>query len=428
MSKRNENRPGYKETSIGWAPEEWRIVCLDNIGHFSKGSGITKNDLLENGIPAIRYGEIYTYHNYVIKEFHSFISTKVASSSKKIHKGDILFAGSGETREDIGKCVAYDKNEIAYAGGDIIILSGSKEDSHFLGYCLNHEIANHQKYKFGQGYSIVHIYGDFLKKLIIPLPLLKEQQKIADVLGTWDKAIELVGKQIEAKENFKKGLMQQLLTGKMRLPGFIHSNKKQKTRFGEIPEEWKYVSISKIADQVDDRNDNREKLPVLSCTKNMGLIDSLEYFGKQIFSNNTSLYKVVRRNYFVYATNHIEEGSIGYQDLYDKGLVSPMYTVYKTNDNVDNGFLYKLLKTELYRHIFKIKTNASVNRRGSLRWTGFSKIRIPLPSMDEQMAIATVLDTCEREIITFKKQLYLLKKQKQGLMQKLLTGEVRVKV
>ncbi len=265
-----------------------------------------------------------------------------------------------------------------------------------------------------------------LIKLPILLPPLPEQHKISEILTAWDEANDLVGQQIEAKQQLKKGLMQQLLTGKVRFPRFIHSEKKQDTRFGEIPTDWKYVPISQVADQVLDRNENGSEYPVLSCTKYDGLVDSLEYFGKQIFSDDTSTYKIVKRGHFAYATNHIEEGSIGYQDLYDLGLVSPMYTVFKTNDQVNDGFMFKLLKTELYRQIFEINTNASVNRRGSLRWSGFSKIKIPLPSMNEQIAIASVLDKLDLEIKVYKKKLSLLKKQKQGLMQKLLTGEVRV--
>jgi len=426
MSKRNENRPGYKETKVGWIPEDWNAVTLDDIGEFSKGAGIIKDDLLSEGLPAIRYGEIYTNHNFIVRQFYSFISSEVAEKSKKIFFGDILFAGSGETHEEIGKCVAYINKEVAYAGGDIVILSLSIGDPEFLGYLLNQEIVNYQKSKLGQGNSIVHIYGRFLKDIVIPFPPLPEQCKIAEILSAWDKAIELVGKQIEAKQRLKKGLMQQLLTGKIRFPGFIQSDAKQETKFGDLPADWNYVPISKIAEQVLDQNDNGDDLPVLSCTKYDGLVDSLQYFGKQIFSKDTSAYKVVRRGDFAYATNHIEEGSIGYQDLYDKGLVSPMYTVFHTSEKVDDVFLYKLLKTELYRYIFEINTNASVNRRGSLRWNGFSKIKIPLPSRKEQLTLSAFLSIYERGIEINKKQLNLLKKQKQGLMQKLLTGEVRV--
>ncbi len=92
-----------------------------------------------------------------------------------------------------------------------------------------------------------------------------------------------------------------------------------------------------------------------------GLVDSLEYFGRQIFSNDLTTYKVVERGQFAYATNHIEEGSIGYQAYHDAALISPMYTVFQPVDQVDDDFLFRVLKTEKYRHIFEINTSGTVD-------------------------------------------------------------------
>ena len=157
-------------------------------------------------------------------------------------------------------------------------------------------------------------------------------------------------------------------------------------------------------------------------------MDSSSYFSKQIFGKDLSLYKVVRRGRFAYATNHLEEGSIGYQELYDEALVSPMYTVFETLDRVLDKFLYLVLKTNRYRHIFAVNTNASVNRRGSLRWKEFARIRVPLPPKEEQEILIRVFSTVDREIALLRKQQLALWQQKQGLMQKLLSGEWRVPV
>ena len=109
------------------------------------------------------------------------------------------------------------------------------------------------------------------------------------------------------------------------------------------------------------------------------------------------------------------------------GIVSPIYIVFRTNTEMYPEFLYALFKTDTYRHIFKMSTNASVDRRGSLRWREFSKIQVPLPSLKEQHHIADVLSNADEEIKTLERKLSALEKQKWGLMQKLLTGEVRVK-
>ena len=264
------------------------------------------------------------------------------------------------------------------------------------------------------------------RKVWVPVPPLPEQQKIAAILSTWDRAIELTEKLIAAKQKRKQALMQQLLTGKVRFKEFVKSKETFSTRYGNYPTDWKYVRLEKVAKEVSERNADGTAHQVLSCTKYDGLVDSLTYFGKQIFSDDLSTYKIVRKNHFAYATNHIEEGSIGYQNVCDVAVISPMYTVFKTKDGVDDGFLYKLLKSDLYVHIYQVNTSASVDRRGSLRWDAFSHIRIALPSIDEQRAIAAVLDSQQREIDVQKRKCETLKQQKKGLMQQLLTGKIRV--
>lgn len=264
-------------------------------------------------------------------------------------------------------------------------------------------------------------------KVTIPKDI-SEQKKISVYIHTWVSAIEKTERLIEAKEKVKKSLILKLLFGKVRIGGRRTSGVKEKYWIS-VPSDWKIVKIGSVSKEVSDRNQNGDDVPVLSCTKYDGLVDSLKYFDKQIFSKDTSTYKVVAHGQFAYATNHIEEGSIGYQHLYPQGLVSPMYTVFETDkQKVNDGYLYKLLKTETYRRIFAINTNASVDRRGSLRWNEFSKLPIPFPSLDEQTEINEVLDTAQKEVDLLKGQLELLKKQKRGLMQKLLIGKWRVRI
>ena len=98
---------GYKQTVVGVIPKDWVLRKLGSFGTFSKGRGINKSESNSGDIPSIRYGEIYTYHDDVIRSYNSHISSQVAESSKLLRKGDILFAGSGETREEIGKCAAF---------------------------------------------------------------------------------------------------------------------------------------------------------------------------------------------------------------------------------------------------------------------------------------------------------------------------------
>lgn len=264
--------------------------------------------------------------------------------------------------------------------------------------------------------------------LTIPvlIPPFALQCALAEALRRWDHTITLTERLIAAKQQLRRSLMQQLLTGKRRFPDFVESEETRETRWGSYPKDWGYPRIDEVAQHISTINRSGKALPVLSCTKHRGLVDSLEYFGKQVYSKDLSTYKVVKRGQFAYATNHIEEGSIGYQDLHARALISPMYTVFEANESVNDRFLFLVLKTELYRHIFEANTSASVDRRGSLRWPEFARLHVPLPCLDEQRAIVGAFEIADKELTLLQTQLTALKTQKRGLMQQLLTGKVRV--
>ncbi len=297
----------------------------------------------------------------------------------------------------------------------------------FLAYSLLAQTEKLLQMVEAAGHGTGRLDTDALKELLIWVPSKKEQTLIVEIMTTWDTAIEKTEQLIAAKEQRLAALSHLLLFGKKRVEG--KSTSLRKAPHGPpLPKDWLSVEIGQVAQEVSKFNRADKKLPVLSCTKHSGLVDSLKYFDKQVFSHDTTKYKVVQGNQFAYATNHIEEGSIGYQDLSPAGLVSPIYTVFKTDPSkVCDGYLYKLLKTETLRKVFEARTNASVNRRGSLRWIAFSKIHIPLPPLNEQVAINTILEDARREIALHQENVAALKIQKRGLMQKLLTGEIRSK-
>jgi type I restriction enzyme S subunit len=196
---------------------EWEVRELGEIGPFKKGRNIPKNQLSTEGKPCVLYGEIYTRYDCVVKELVSFIPKEVAERSTAIKSGDILFAGSGETAEEIGKCFAYIGAEKAYAGGDLIILSPKKDGSTFLGYQLNSPMICKQKANLGQGSSVVHIYTSGLATIKVPLPPLPEQRAIAAVLSDMDAEIAGLEARREKTRAVKQGMMQELLTGRTRL-------------------------------------------------------------------------------------------------------------------------------------------------------------------------------------------------------------------
>jgi type I restriction enzyme S subunit len=199
---------------------EWEVKKLGDLGIFLKGSGVKKNESLSGDLPCIRYGEIYTKYNYYIKEIYSYISHEVASTATKMEKNDILFAGSGETKEEIGKCVAFVHDLEAYAGGDIIILRPYKPykiDSIFLGYYLNSAPISKQKASKGQGDAVVHISTKALSMIEVKIPSVDEQRSIAQILSDIDSEITALEKRRDKMKALKQGMMQELLTGRIRL-------------------------------------------------------------------------------------------------------------------------------------------------------------------------------------------------------------------
>ena len=196
---------------------EWEVKRLGDVGKFLKGSGVTKDQTRSGSLACVRYGELYTQHNDVVRDFNSWISPEVAATAVWLEQGDILFAGSGETKEEIGKCAAFISDIEAYAGGDIVILRPDDSDSVFLGYYLNTGSIARQKASRGQGDAVVHINSSALSDVRCKLPPLPEQSAIASVLTEMDAELAALEQRREKTRALKQAMMQELLTGRTRL-------------------------------------------------------------------------------------------------------------------------------------------------------------------------------------------------------------------
>ena len=213
----------FKNSGVEWLgqiPSHWEVVRLGSLGIFSKGNGISRNELVADGIPAILYGDIYTKYNYQAIEIKNFISTETSLKAVKISENDILLTGSGETKDDIGKCVVF-KGKKAFAGGDIIIFKQDKNNSTFLAYSLNSSYSIMQKTIMAKGEIIVHIYSSMLKELLLPLPPKDEQEKIVEYIenkiSKIDKLINLEQECIKSLKEYKASLIDSVVTGKVKV-------------------------------------------------------------------------------------------------------------------------------------------------------------------------------------------------------------------
>ena len=213
----------FKNSGVEWLgeiPSHWEVVRLGSLGIFSKGNGISRNELVADGIPAILYGDIYTKYNYQAIEIKNFISTETSLKAVKISENDILLTGSGETKDDIGKCVVF-KGKEAFAGGDIIIFKQDKNNSTFLAYSLNSSYSIMQKTIMAKGEIIVHIYSSMLKELLLPLPPKSEQEKIVEYIenkiSKIDKLLNLEQECIKSLKEYKASLIDSVVTGKVKV-------------------------------------------------------------------------------------------------------------------------------------------------------------------------------------------------------------------
>ena len=177
--------------ALGPVPSHWEVAKLGHIGRLFKGNGASKEDEVPTGIPCIRYGDLYTRHNYFIRDSRAYISEVRASDYTPIEFGDILFAASGETIDEIGKSAVNLMQGRAYCGGDVIVFRPKRGlDCRYMGYATDFRPAVIQKARMGRGFTVVHIYGDELKKLAVPLPPIQEQTDIALFLDHINRRIQ----------------------------------------------------------------------------------------------------------------------------------------------------------------------------------------------------------------------------------------------
>lgn len=393
-------------------PDGWEVKKLGEIGNFFKGKGIKKDELCNNGLPCIIYGQIYTSYEFYTDKFISFIPTNLKPYTTEIYKNDILFAGSGETKEEIGKSIAYIGKEFAYAGGDIIILRQNKVQSLFITYYLN-SIGRKQLNRLGQGDSVVHIYKSTLENVKIPVPPLDEQKKIADILSLWDKAIQQTKELIAYKETQKKGLMQNLLTGKKRLHGFN--------------EKWKTIKLGEIC-EYQNGNSNEEYI-VSNGQYSLITLNSIDINGrlknehKKVdrgfpFLNKNDIIMIlsdIAHGFFLGLSTIIEENN--------KYILNQRVGLLRPIKNINSMFVSYLIN--LNQHYFKKHGQGSSQLNLSKSDIINFPIHIPL-DIKEQNIIVEIISKADEEINLLNKQLDLYTEQKKGLMQNLLTGKVRV--
>ena len=384
-------------------PSGWKVMRLGDVFDFLKTYTNSRESLNDyDEISYIHYGEIHKkykfYLDFCVASLPKIYQSKLGDKPEFIKNGDLVIADASEDYIDIAKSVEIKNLEHKAVAGLHTFLLRDKGDyfaDGYKGYILYEPWVAKELKKKATGISVLGISKSNLLNLKIKLPPLDEQEKIAEILSTWDEAINLTINLIESKKQFKKAIMQNLLTAKIRFPQF--------------KDEWEKVKLKEISEVYQPQTISQRELT-----------DS----GFDVYGANGIIGKYGRYNH---EFEQVVIGCRGNCGAVNFTKPKSWITGNAMVINLDNST--KSIKTFIYYLLSNTNFQYLISGSGQPQIT--SDIRyheIKLPNLDEQQKIAEVLTACDDEINLLNLKLENLKKQKQGLMQKLLSGKVRTRI
>lgn len=408
---------GYKKTRIGVVPEEWRI------GDLSEVLELTLREVEKPSKPYWRVG-VRSWAKGTFRAYVDDPSSVDMDTLYQVKENDLVVsitfawehAIALATKEDDGLLVSHRFPTYVFKKNHLPIFYQKFVSQPIFKYML--ELVS----PGGAGRNRVLDKKNFIK---LPCPILKfkEQEKIAEILATQDRVIELKEKLVVEKQKQKKFLMQQLLSTekkndipmKFSLDG-VNVDKKK----------WKNTKFEEFVYSAGKRNKDNVDLIPYAITNESGFVPQNQAHNEFGYMKNTdrTAYNIVSTNSFAYNPARINVGSIGYYCGSNDVIVSSLYEVFKTSEIVDDVFLWFWFKSDIFPIWIKKLQEGSV--RQYFYYDKLCKCEIHLPSLPEQQAIAKVLSTADEEISLLQKDLEQEKLKKKSLMQLLLTGLVRV--
>ena len=399
-------------------PNGWSKIKLGDLTKvITSGSRDWAKYYAESGSKFIRMTNLNRHGIHLLLDDLKYVSVDSTSSDGKrtaLQAGDILCSITAELGkigwipENFGE--AYINQHTA-----LIRIDAKKADSKFIAYQLSSNRINQVINSLNDAGAKAGLNLPTIKAIPIFYPPLNEQQKIAQILSTWDQAISATEKLIENSQKQKKALMQQLLTGKKRLfdgNGVSFSDTWKTYKLGQLFKER--VEIG------------RDDLPLLSITADDGVVYQEETGRKNTSNEDKSKYRRICVNDIGYNTMRMWQGR---SSLSDKdGIVSPAYTIIIPSEKIIPRFAAYLFKLPKLVHVFYRHSQGLVSDTWNLKFTHLKEISWSFPCVEEQQKIADVLFLADQEIAILQDKLDYLKQEKKALMQQLLTGKKRVKV
>lgn len=418
-----------KQTEIGLIPDDWEVKRLgDSVDILRGGSPRPiENYLTTNadGINWIKIGDVKPNDKYIRKTEEKIIP-EGKSRSREVKKGDFILSNS----MSFGRPYILAIDGCIHDGWLTIQKYAETFDKEFLYYLLGSDEVFNQYVQMAAGSSVQNLNKDKVADLQLKIPPLPEQQRIAKALSDVDALISTTEKLIQKKKNIKQGAMQNLLTGKKRLPGFgdkqtdlfvpngTHtkevkdvspeqirlSAKMKQTELGEIPEDWEVKSLGemlKIGHGKDYKNLKSGNVPVYGTGGYMTSVNDFLYEGETVCIGR--------------------KGTID-KPQYHSGKIWTVDTLFYTYD-------FKSLNPKYLFYKFCLIDWLSMNEASgvpSLTAKNIEDIQITIPTEEEQTAIANVLSSMDKEIETLNTKLEKYRNLKTAMMQQLLTGKIRL--
>ena len=427
MSNENQHIPsGYKPSPLGIIPKDWEVKRLGEVCNFLRNNTLSRKQLNDtNGkVQNIHYGDILVKYPSILNACTESIPYVNQEDYKDtltdfIEDGDVIMADTAED-ETVGKACEItnvDSKQIL-AGLHTMLIRPQKGlfASSFLGYHINSNSYRKQLTALMQGIKVCSLGKQVIANTFLLLPPLSEQKRICDLLSLWDTTIEKQTALIEKLTLRKRGLRQQLLTGKKRLKGFSG--------------EWGYHKIQDHFTEIRDKNDGKGHIPMTISAK-VGLVSQTHKFDRIVAGNSLDKYTLLHKGDFAYNkgnSNLYEMGCI-YRLKEESAVVPFVYICFRVVDDTCCEFYQQFfINHGLDKQLKQIITSGA---RGdgllNVNSEDFMALKIPYPPIKEQQAIASILNNADKEIELAKEKLLHLQKQKRGLMQVLLSGKKRVK-
>lgn len=353
---------------IQTAPVEWKP--LGEVGLLVRGNGLQKKDFTESGVPAIHYGQIYTYYGNQTDKTLSFVSPELAEKLKKVDKGDVVITNTSENIEDVGKALLYLGEEQAVTGGHATIFKPSKEIvGKFFVYFTQTEIFDKAKRKFAKGTKVIDVSATDMAKIQIPIPSLETQQKIVKILDKFTELEATLEATLEAELALRKRQYQYyrdlLLDFDNQIGGGIADD--YKGRLKDVV--WKTLGeVVNIKNGKDWKNLSSGDIPVYGSGGVMGYVDTFAYDKPSVL--------IPRKGSIT---------NIFYVDFPFWNVDTIYYTEIDTSKLKPKFFYYFMRTIDL----MALDTGSG---RPSLTQTILNKIKIPIPPLPEQEKIVAILD------------------------------------